>query len=120
LIVYCNAGAVGHYPTHSISTKSSFHFPAVLSRWQIPTEHHRGKMKKDAKHFKKQKCCWNEHFIVKKASPYAKENFCLIMCLPDTLQIFCRRLTGEKNLTSCFFKCPNVCAKWLFPHSRGC
>jgi hypothetical protein len=44
----------------------------------------------------------------------------LIMCLPDTLEIFCRRLTSEKNLTNCFLKWPYVCAKWLFAHSRGC
>jgi hypothetical protein len=66
LIVYCNARAVGHYPTHSISTKSSFHF-SCYTQWMANTHWaSRGKKKKDAKHFKKQNAAGMSISMLKK------------------------------------------------------
>ncbi len=66
LIVYCNAQAVGHYPTHSISTKSSFHFSCDTQRMANTHWALQGKKKKDAKHFKKQNAAGMSISMLKK------------------------------------------------------
>jgi hypothetical protein len=52
-----------------------FIFSVILSRWQIPTGHHRGKMKKDAKHFKKQNAAGMSISLLKKPLLMQRKNF---------------------------------------------
>lgn len=65
-IVYWNARAVGVTQPIASAQNRPFIFPVIRSESQIPTGHQGGKMKKGAKHFKKQNAAGMSISFVKK------------------------------------------------------